>query len=125
MIGVEYILGGLVVVVVLGFVALPLLRSRPATDDEVSISLDEERAEIYRELLELELDRKVGKVTEADFRELSDALLARAAALIAADEGEWASNDDAIELEIAAMRESLRSARSEAAEPAAAREARS
>jgi hypothetical protein len=125
MIGVEYVLGGLVVVGVLGFVVLPLLRSRPATDAEAPTGKGEERAEIYRELLELELDRKVGKVTEADFRELSDALLARAAALIAADEGERASIDDAIELEIAAMREALRSARSQPPEPAAAREARS
>lgn len=121
----EYVLGGLVVAGVLSFVVLPLFRIRPSMDTDAPIGLAEERAAIYRELVELELDQKVGKVTEADFRELSDALLARAAALIAADEGERASDDDAIELEVAVMRESLRSARSQPAERAAATEAHS
>jgi cytochrome c-type biogenesis protein CcmH/NrfG len=108
MTGVEYILGGLVVVSVLAFVVLPLLRGRRAAP--ATLTPDgpvEERATIYRELLELELDQKVGKITDADYRELGDALLARAAALIS-DEDAQVTADDEVEREIAEMRKSLR-----------------
>lgn len=106
----EYILGGLVVVGVLAFVVLPLLRGRPAAP--VILAPDgpaDERAGIYRELLELELDQKVGKITETDYRELSDALLARAAALISDEDAQVTAANDAVEREIAEMRAALRS----------------
>ena len=60
-----YLFGALVVLAVLAFVILPLLR-RPAlrADSAAGPSTAEQRAEIYRELVELELDRGVGKVVE-------------------------------------------------------------
>lgn len=111
----EYALGGLVVLAVLAFVVLPLVRrqgeqpvatpgTRPASE------LAAERAEIYRELVELELDQQVGKLAEADFRDLSEALLARAAALISQEEAQGSSVEAEIEREIAAMRAALKAA---------------
>ncbi|HZO28694.1 MAG TPA: c-type cytochrome biogenesis protein CcmI [Chloroflexota bacterium] len=111
----EYLLGALVVLAVLAFVVVPLVR-RQQTESLPPIALDcpDERAAIYRELLELELDQKVGKISEADFQELSDGLLARAAALIS-QEDSLLNSDDAIEREIAAARASLREASPEPA----------
>jgi hypothetical protein len=118
---VAYALGALVVILVLAFVVLPLTRRRPvATKAAAGPSLAVQRAEIYQELTELELDQRVGKISEADYQEQSEALLARAAALIAAEDAEAASVDQQIEREIAEARTSL----SETAE-AEARESRS
>ena len=109
----EYALGGLVVLVVLAFVVFPLVyrKREGSSTSPASRSASElaaERAEIYREQLELELDLKVGKLDEADFRELSDALLARAAALISQEEAQGAAVEAEIEHEIAAMRAAMR-----------------
>jgi cytochrome c553 len=116
-----YALGALVVVGVLAFVVLPLVRRRAAAvTTPATPSLAEQRAEIYRELTELELDQRVGKISERDYREQSEALLARAAALIAAEDAEAATIDERIEREIAEARALL-----EKAPEAQAREARS
>ena len=107
----EYLLGALVVTAVISFVVLPLLRTRrPAPSTIVQTTSRDERAEIYQELIELELDQRVGKLAEADYRELSDALLARAAALISEEDAQTAALEDQIEREIAAIRASLRTA---------------
>lgn len=106
-----YLLGGLVVVAVLAFVVLPLLRGRQA-DAEARGAVDpaQERAAIYRELLELELDQKVGKIAEADYREVNEALLARAAALISQEDADSTETDAQVEREIAEARQALRRA---------------
>ena len=110
----EFALAALVVIGVLAFVMLPLVRRRADTALTTHVpGPSEARAAIYRELLELELDQKVGKLADEDYREQSDALLARAAALIS-DEDTRTSVDDQIEREIAAVRQSLKSAPSEA-----------
>jgi cytochrome c-type biogenesis protein CcmI len=111
---VAYLVGALVVLAVLAFVILPLLRrdrraARPSPE-VVTPSPAEQRAAIYRELTELELDQRVGKVTEADFQEQSEALLARAAALISEEDAETAALDAQIEREIAKARAALRPA---------------
>lgn len=104
-----YILGAVVVILVLAFVVLPLVRRRGVTaGGSAEQSLAEQRAEIYRELTELELDQRVGKISESDHREQSEALLARAAALIAAEDAETAAIDREIEREIAEARASLK-----------------
>jgi hypothetical protein len=110
----EYLFGVLVVVAVLAFVALPLVR-RTDADQASPTSVPasaEERAAIYAELVEPELDHRVGKVSESDFNEQREGLLARAAALIAAEDAELATTDEQIEREIAATREALRASRS-------------
>jgi hypothetical protein len=106
-----YLLGAVVVLAALAFVALPLLRPRkvgPPAD--VTLSLAEQRAEVYRELLDLELDQRVGKLDEADYRAQSDVLLARAAALMSAEDSALREVDEQIEREIAAQRAALRAA---------------
>ena len=116
-----YLLGALVVLAVLTFVVLPLVRRQarvPAVPPMPSLA--EQRAAIYRELTELELDQRVGKVTEADFKETSELLLARAAALISDEDAEAADLDARVEREIAEAR-----ARLEVPVAATAREVRS
>lgn len=111
----EYALGGLVVLAVLAFVVLPLLRGRhalAATASESPLDPAQQRAAIYRELLELELDQQVGKIAESDYRELNEALLARAAALISQEDAASVAIDALVEREIAAAREALRRAES-------------
>ena len=106
-----YVLGALVVILVLAFVVLPLVRRRSAPTPVAAMpSLVEQRAEIYRELTELELDQRVGKISAADYQEQSEALLARAAELIAAEDAETAAIDGQIEGEIAEARASLKQA---------------
>jgi hypothetical protein len=107
---VEYLAGALVVCAVLAYVGYPLVRhsqTGAALTGGEGNSADE-RAAIYRELVELELDHRIGKVTVADFRELSDGLLARAAALIVAEGTETGTIEEQVEHEIAAMRTALR-----------------
>ncbi len=115
-----YLLGALVVVAVLAFVVLPLVRRRVATGSSASVmaSPADERAAIYGELIELELDQRVGKMDEADYTALSETLLARAAELIAAEDALSGDADSDVEREIAAARESIRlGAASPATEP--------
>ena len=105
----EYLLGTIVVVGVLAFVVLPLLRrQQPTPDDQHTIDPTNERTEIYRELLELELDQKVGKIAEADYQEISDAMLARAATLISQEDADSLASDAQLEREIAEARAALK-----------------
>ena len=115
----EILLGAVVVILALGFVMLPLLRRRvpgrlgvadaPSPADDPRVAGPADRREIYRQILDLDLDHRVGKLDDADYRELSEACLARAAALLAEEERDTAAADERVEREIAAMREALRS----------------
>jgi cytochrome c-type biogenesis protein CcmI len=111
---VEYLFGALLVVAVVAFVALPLVRRTGGSATTVPSAPEsaEERTTIYRELIELELDHRIGKIAEADFHEQRDGLLARAAALIAVEDAAVSTADDQIEREIAATRAALRASRS-------------
>ena len=105
----EYLAGTLAVAAALAFVAYPLFRrsASPAPEVEAADSYAELRAAVYRELLDLEFDHRVGKLSDADFRQLSDACLARAAGLVAAEEQTTEALDARIEREVAAMRAAL------------------
>jgi hypothetical protein len=107
----EYVLAAVVVVAVLAFVVLPLVRGGTPSPADASapvvLSAAQERAAIYQELVELELDQRIGKVTADDYREQADALLARAAALISAEDADASAADEQIEREIAAVRAGL------------------
>ena len=110
----EVALGAVVVALAVAFVMLPLLRARTSggwtvPDLEDSATTSARRREIYRQMLELELDHRVGKLSDADYRELSESCLARAAALLAEEEDEAAATEERVEQEIRAMREALRS----------------
>jgi len=117
---VEYAFGVLIVLMALAFVIWPLLRpvNTPETDDAAEPSSAEQRAAIYRELVELELDQRLGKIDEADHQAQADALMARAAALIGEEDASRESIDERLEREIAVERESLhRSAASRTGDP--------
>jgi hypothetical protein len=107
---VEYLLGGLVVLAALAFVALPLLRPRRTEvgQGEATPTLAQQRAAIYRELLEAELDHRVGKLDEADFRALADGLRARASLLVSEEDAALRAADEQVEREIAEQRAALR-----------------
>lgn len=108
----ELLLGALVVALAIGFVVLPLFRSDGAGDESVvepgSLNGVAARRQIYREVLELEFDHRVGKLTDQDYRALSAACLDRAAALVAEEERQTAAADARVEQEIAEMRRALR-----------------
>jgi len=103
----EYALAALVVLAVLAFVVFPLVRGVRGVPAPMTAGAAQERATIYQELVELELDQRVGKITEADYREQADILLARAASLISEEDAEISAADEQIEREIAAVRASL------------------
>jgi hypothetical protein len=105
----EYTVGAIVVVAVLAFVVMPIIRRQPpAAVAAAAAGPVETRAAIYQELLELELDQKVGKITEADYRELSEVLLLRAASLISEEDDHPTAAGDEVEREVAQARASLR-----------------
>jgi hypothetical protein len=109
MMAVEHLLGAIVVLAVLAFVVLPLLPGRQTAAATVQADdAAEARAAIYQELLELELDQKVGKIADSDYCELSDALLARAATMISEEDARDSAADGEVEREIAEMRKTLR-----------------
>ena len=105
----EYLLGTLAVLAALAFVAYPLFRrsDHAPPSAEAPETFAERRAAIYRELLELEFDHRVGKLSDADFRQLADACLARATALVAAEEQTTEALDARVEREVAAMRAAM------------------
>lgn len=108
--GLSYVAGAVVVLAVLVFVGWPLIRRQPDTPATRSRQSDpaEQRTQIYRELIELELDHRIGKLTAADYHEQSEAMLGRAAALIVAEDIQVHTVDDQLEREIRAMRAALR-----------------
>ncbi|MCC7367632.1 MAG: hypothetical protein IT306_04380 [Chloroflexi bacterium] len=107
---IEYLAGSVLVVLVLAFVGWPLLRRQSGHAVTSALAPDpaRQRASIYRELVELELDHRIGKVSADDFREQADGLLARAAALIVVEDAENHTAEEQIEREISSMREALK-----------------
>ena len=115
----ELVLAAIVVGAALAFVAWPLVRPTPTSQQADPAASDEaafasRRQAIYDEILELELDRQVGKLSDADFRELSEAALERAASVLAEADTSQAATDEYLEREIASVRESLNRVRGRA-----------
>ena len=115
----ELVLAAIVVGAALAFVAWPLVRPTPTSQQADPAAADEaafasRRQAIYDEILELELDRQVGKLSDADFRELSEAALERAASVLAEADASQAATDEHLEREIASVRESLNRVRGRA-----------
>lgn len=102
-------LAGLLLVVAAAiFASWPLLHrgSEPAAADSAMLSADPtaERLLIYKQVLELEFDLQMGKLSKADFEAVSAELLGQAAALLRAEGHEADSTDLQIEREIAEAR---------------------
>ena len=97
------------VLLAIAFVLLPLFRkSQPATLDELDPALV--RAGLYRQIIDAELDARLGKLESSEFQELRTRLLQDAAALIVATDGSPQTDADAqaqVEQEIAAARAAM------------------
>ena len=111
-------LGLLLASLALVFVLYPVLK--PTPDSEVTqddAELAERRRALYRQILEVEFDQRLGKLDEADARELSESLLSQAAALLAGESSVWRDIEAQVEREILAVRRALAM---DGSEPAAA-----
>jgi hypothetical protein len=98
------VLGALLAVVVVVFVARPFLSgpgagaealAEPGPDDRRRLELEEERDRSLAALKEIEFDHRTGKISDEDYRELVGELRVRAGeALRALEAGELAGGDE-------------------------------
>lgn len=113
-------IGILLTLVAVAVVAWPFLRRRPAGADFEVVrtpdSLRQARAEVYRQIRQLELDHAAGLVTDKEFRAEFDELRSEAARLLMRESASAGMSDPAAELEreIAEARASLAKAPGEA-----------
>jgi cytochrome c-type biogenesis protein CcmI len=106
------ILGILLVAGAAAFVVLPFTRGTHVESLAMSSqSLSADRHAIYRQILELEFDRDVGKLSQSDYEELSAELMARAGEALREERGALGEVDEEIEREIAAARAAFAAAR--------------
>ncbi len=94
-----------------GFALLPLARGSRAAVDLPAAGIAD-RAQIYQQVLELEFDYQLGKLSAEDFHKLSTELLAQASELLQAERGKVSELDEEIEREIIAARAAFAAARS-------------
>jgi hypothetical protein len=114
------VLGIVLVAAAAAFVLLPFTRG--AHVETISSGSDNavaDRFGIYRQVLELEFDKQLGKLSQADFEELSAELLAQAGEALRQERGTLGAIDEEIEREIAAARAALAAARASSARPQA------
>lgn len=105
-----YVLLGLALALLaLGFVLYPIVRpTRPLADHaSQEVELAEGRQAIYQQILDVEFDQRVGKLSLADARELSEALLGQAADLLPNRADALIEQEAEIEREIRAVRRIL------------------
>ncbi len=108
----EFLLAILVLVAALAVLAYPLYRSRTQTVSVSAATLDDllaQREGVYATLRDLELDRQLGKLDEADYKSLREKYMGRAAEILQdldtlRGEGKGAAASAEIEKEVAALR---------------------
>jgi hypothetical protein len=111
------ILGIALVAAAAAFVLLPFARGSHADSVTASVSASvsenptAERFRLYQQVLDLEFDRDLGKLSTADYQQLSSQLLAQAGAELRDEKGALGAVDDEIEREIAAARAAFAAAR--------------
>jgi cytochrome c-type biogenesis protein CcmI len=110
------ILGIALVAVAAAFVLVPFARGTRA---EVSPAVVEtgtrDRFALYQQVLELDFDRQLGKLSDEDYDKLSAELLAEAGEALREERGAIGEIDEEIEHEIAAARAAFAAAREGAA----------
>ena len=121
------IIGIALVAAAAAFVLVPFARG--AQTEVAPATVDTEgpdRFAIYQQVLELEFDQQLGKLSSEHFRALSAELLAEAGQSLRAEKGTLGAIDDDRAREIAAARTAFAASRSgrPAPEPAAARPVR-
>jgi hypothetical protein len=110
------IIGIVLVALAAAFVLLPFARGAH-TEQVVPTIVGADRMALYRQIMELEFDRDMGKLSQSDFDELSAQLLAEAGAALRAERGALSEVDDEIEREIAAARAAFAAARAHVRAP--------
>jgi hypothetical protein len=103
------LLGLLLGLLAVGFVLYPLVRpghARTRADDPIR-ELEERRFALYRQILDIELDQRMGKIDRADAEQLSASLLTQATALLGQQSMAVEAIDRQIEREIQAARQAL------------------
>ena len=111
-----FVLGGLLLALLaVVFVLYPLVRPGVAKTRaaDPTRELKERRVALYRQILDIELDQRMGKLDPVDGQQLSAALLAEAAALLAEQTTTTEAIDQQIEREIQAARQALTLSESE------------
>ena len=109
----ELALAALLVTGTLAFVVYPLIRPPAASQAEVveqatpPHDLTSRRHAIYRDIVDLQFDRRMGKLTQADYQQLSEESLRRAADLLAQGDAADEDLDAQVEREIEATRAAL------------------
>jgi hypothetical protein len=107
------LLGIALVAAAAAFALVPFARPHRAVDDggALGIATTNARFAVYRQLLELEFDRDLGKLSQDDYSALSAELLNDAAAALRSERGALVAVDAEIEREIAAARAAFAAAR--------------
>jgi hypothetical protein len=106
------VVGIVLVAAAAAFVLLPFTRGAHVESAAVpSEALSADRYALYRQVLELEFDRDLGKLSQADFEQLSAQLLAQAGEALRDEQGRLGAVDEEIEREIAAARAAFAAAR--------------
>ena len=105
------ILGIVLVAAAAAFVLLPFARGAHVESTLASDNPTADRFRLYQRVLELEFDRDVGKLSVADYEQLSAQLLAQAGAALRDERGTLGAVDEEIEREIAAARAAFAAAR--------------
>jgi hypothetical protein len=103
------ILGIILVAAAAAFALLPFTRAaRPET---LTSDVPPDRFVLYRQVLELEFDLQLGKLTVEDFKQQSSELMAEAGQALRDERGSIGELDAEIEREIAAARAAFAAAR--------------
>jgi hypothetical protein len=106
------IVGIAFVAVAAAFALLPFVRGSAVADASLaSGDSSADRYALYRQVLELEFDYQVGKLSATDFEQLSGELLAQASESIREERGSFGAIDEEIEREVAAARAAFAAAR--------------
>jgi hypothetical protein len=104
------------------FVLLPLARgTRDSSDMSATDAAQPERFQLYRQIMELEFDQQLGKLSAEDYELLSAQLLGQAGELLREERGSTDELDDEIEREIAAARAAFTAAKRSSKRTAGAR----
>jgi hypothetical protein len=106
------IVGIVFVAAAAAFALLPFVRGTSTLEaSSTSAESTADRYGLYRQVLELEFDYQVGKLSSADFEQLSRELLAQAGSSLRQERGSFEAIDEEIEREVAAARAAFAAAR--------------
>lgn len=110
-------LGLLLGLVVVAFVLYPLVVGGTGAGEVEPLAEGADRQALYRQVLEVEFDERVGKLSTEDAAAMKADLLRRAAALLRAEAREESELEAEIEREIAAVRRALAAVQKEPVTP--------